>query len=156
MDAVRGHLLEMTGDRDGAAACFLRAANGTANLPERRHLMFERPTARDRHSRRCRTGSKRTSIGTLSNTEGGAMNFNSILIGSDNALALADYYTKLFGTPGSRAVATRLAFGAGFLTVGPHSEIHGQNKEPARLDLEYGISSECTRTSTASGPPVRS
>jgi RNA polymerase sigma factor (sigma-70 family) len=39
VDAVRGHLLEMKGDVEGSAACFLRAANGTANLPERRHLI---------------------------------------------------------------------------------------------------------------------
>src|SRR5687767_1671469 len=31
--------------------------------------------------------------------EGGGMNLNSILIGSDDPKALRDYYTKIFGTP---------------------------------------------------------
>jgi RNA polymerase sigma factor (sigma-70 family) len=39
VDAVRGHLLEMSGEPEGAADCFARAAYGTANLPERRHLI---------------------------------------------------------------------------------------------------------------------
>jgi predicted RNA polymerase sigma factor len=59
LDAVRGHLLELAGDTDGAAACFLRAANGTANLPERRHLLGRATQLRarqvDRSSRAAAT-----------------------------------------------------------------------------------------------------
>jgi RNA polymerase sigma factor (sigma-70 family) len=36
--AVRGHLLEMTGDRLEARACYLEAARRTANLPQQRYL----------------------------------------------------------------------------------------------------------------------
>ncbi len=36
--AVRGHLLEMAGDRAGAAAEFRAAAAGTANLREQHYL----------------------------------------------------------------------------------------------------------------------
>jgi RNA polymerase sigma factor (sigma-70 family) len=38
LDAVRAHLLEMTGDQEGAAAHFSRAARRTLSLPERRYL----------------------------------------------------------------------------------------------------------------------
>jgi predicted RNA polymerase sigma factor len=38
LEAVRGHLLEMAGDRSHARASFLRAAQMTASLPEQRYL----------------------------------------------------------------------------------------------------------------------
>ncbi|MGK4584690.1 RNA polymerase sigma factor [Kitasatospora sp. HPMI-4] len=38
LHAVRGHLLEMTGDRAGARACYREAARRTASLPERHYL----------------------------------------------------------------------------------------------------------------------
>ncbi|WP_284748738.1 RNA polymerase sigma factor [Amycolatopsis sp. RTGN1] len=39
MDAVRAHLLELAGDLAGAREHYLRAAERTASLPERRYLM---------------------------------------------------------------------------------------------------------------------
>jgi RNA polymerase sigma factor (sigma-70 family) len=39
IDAVRAHLLEQAGDPDGARRHYLRAAERTASLPERRYLM---------------------------------------------------------------------------------------------------------------------
>lgn len=50
VDAVRGHLLQMAGDHEGAAACFQRAASGTANLPERRHLIARAALLRAEHA----------------------------------------------------------------------------------------------------------
>jgi RNA polymerase sigma factor (sigma-70 family) len=38
LQAVRAHLLEMAGDREGARASYLRAAEKTASLPEQRYL----------------------------------------------------------------------------------------------------------------------
>ncbi|HEV2086908.1 MAG TPA: sigma-70 family RNA polymerase sigma factor [Cryptosporangiaceae bacterium] len=38
LDAVRGHLLEMAGDRQAAVARYLAAARRTTSVPERRHL----------------------------------------------------------------------------------------------------------------------
>jgi len=38
VDAVRAHLLEESGDRAGARACYLAAAQRTTSLPERRYL----------------------------------------------------------------------------------------------------------------------
>ena len=62
------------------------------------------------------------------------MNFNSILIGSDDAPRLAAYYTKLFGEPGfSEGGYTGWVLGSGAITVAPHSEVHGSNGEPGRL-----------------------
>jgi predicted enzyme related to lactoylglutathione lyase len=62
------------------------------------------------------------------------MNLNGILIGSDNAPALAEYYTKLFGKPGwDDGGYVGWLVGSGGLTVGAHSEVHGTNTEPGRL-----------------------
>ena len=62
------------------------------------------------------------------------MNFNSILIGSEKPEALVEYYTKLFGAPGFQGDGyAGWQLGAGSLTVGPHSEVHGRNAQPGRL-----------------------
>jgi RNA polymerase sigma factor (sigma-70 family) len=41
LDAVRAHLLEMTGDRQAAADHYRRAAQGTSSIPERNYLMMK-------------------------------------------------------------------------------------------------------------------
>ena len=62
------------------------------------------------------------------------MNFNSILIGSDDADRLSSYYTKLFGEPTwNDGGYTGWLIGSGAVTVGPHSEVKGSNREPGRL-----------------------
>lgn len=62
------------------------------------------------------------------------MNLNSILIGSDNAERLAEYYTRLFGEPTwSDQGYTAWQLGNGMITVAPHSEVHGANDQPGRL-----------------------
>jgi predicted enzyme related to lactoylglutathione lyase len=62
------------------------------------------------------------------------MNFNSVLIGSEDPERLAAYYSKLFGEPGfSEGGYSGWQIGSGFLTVGPHSEVHGRNGEPGRI-----------------------
>ena len=62
------------------------------------------------------------------------MNFNSILIGSEDAPRLAEYYTKLFGTPAfDQGGYVSWMIGSGSVTVGPHDQVHGQNSEPGRL-----------------------
>jgi predicted RNA polymerase sigma factor len=38
LEAVRGHLLEMAGDREGARAAYRLAARRTTSLPEKRYL----------------------------------------------------------------------------------------------------------------------
>lgn len=62
------------------------------------------------------------------------MNFNSILIGSEDPKRLVDYYTKLFGEPAmSDGGYTGWLLGSGFVTVGPHDEVTGKNTQPGRL-----------------------
>ena len=62
------------------------------------------------------------------------MNFNNILIGSDNAERLVGYYTKLFGEPTmAEGGYTGWLLGSGFISIGPHSEVHGKNAHPGRL-----------------------
>lgn len=62
------------------------------------------------------------------------MNFNNILIGSENPQALVEYYTKLFGEPGfNDGGYAGWKFGDGFVSIGPHSEVHGKNAQPGRL-----------------------
>jgi predicted enzyme related to lactoylglutathione lyase len=64
------------------------------------------------------------------------VNFNSILIGSEDPQRLAEYYTNLFGKPAmedSGYVGWQV--GSGFISVGPHSEVHGKNPQPGRLLL---------------------
>ncbi|MFL5751708.1 MAG: VOC family protein [Chloroflexota bacterium] len=62
------------------------------------------------------------------------MNFNNILIGSDDAPRLVEYYSKLFGEPTmSEGGYTGWLLGQGFVSIGPHSEVHGKNTAPGRL-----------------------
>lgn len=62
------------------------------------------------------------------------MDFNSILIGSENPDELSAYYTKLFGEPTwNDGGYTGWVIGSGAVTVGPHSEVKGSNNEPGRL-----------------------
>jgi predicted enzyme related to lactoylglutathione lyase len=62
------------------------------------------------------------------------VNFNSILIGSEDPQRLVDYYAKLFGEPGfSEGGYSGWQLGSGWVTIGPHSEVHGKNREPGRL-----------------------
>jgi len=66
------------------------------------------------------------------------MNLNGILIGSDNAPRLADYYTKLLGTPSwDDGGYVGWLVGSAGLTVGPHSEVRGTNPEPGRLIFNF-------------------
>jgi predicted enzyme related to lactoylglutathione lyase len=62
------------------------------------------------------------------------MNFNNILIGSADPQRLVDYYTKMFGKPTMEDSGyTGWLIGSGFVAVGPHSEVSGQNTQPGRL-----------------------
>ena len=62
------------------------------------------------------------------------MNFNSILIGSDDAEGLVAYYTQVLGEPGfSQGGYTGWQIGSGFVTVYAHSEVHGKNASPGRF-----------------------
>ena len=62
------------------------------------------------------------------------MNFNSILIGSEDPRRLADYYTRLFGAPAwDQDGYIGWQIGSGFITVGPHDQVTGKNAHPGRI-----------------------
>lgn len=62
------------------------------------------------------------------------MDFNSILIGSEDPAGLVAYYTRLFGEP--LTVDDTYAgwqIGHGLVGIGPHSEVTGRNVHPGRI-----------------------
>ena len=62
------------------------------------------------------------------------MNFNSILIGSEDPKRLTDYYAKLFGPPTFEDGGyTGWQLGDGWVTIGPHDQVTGSNPQPGRL-----------------------
>jgi predicted enzyme related to lactoylglutathione lyase len=62
------------------------------------------------------------------------MNFNNILIGSEDPGRLADFYGKLFGDPTwDEGGYTGWRLGSGAVSVGPHDQVHGRNAEPGRI-----------------------
>jgi predicted enzyme related to lactoylglutathione lyase len=62
------------------------------------------------------------------------MNFNSLLIGSENPEALGSFYTKVFGEPTWKDESySTWVIGSGAISVGPHSEVKGRNDVPGRL-----------------------
>jgi len=62
------------------------------------------------------------------------MQFNGILIGSDDPARLIEYYTKVLGEPGyADSNYSTWLIGSGSMSVGPHSEVHGTNPQPGRL-----------------------
>jgi predicted enzyme related to lactoylglutathione lyase len=69
------------------------------------------------------------------------VNFNSILIGSEDPQRLADYYARLFGEPTwNDGGYTGWLIGSGAVSIGPHSEVHGKNAHPGRIiwNIESG------------------
>jgi predicted enzyme related to lactoylglutathione lyase len=67
------------------------------------------------------------------------LNFNSVLIGSEQADELAGFYAKVFGKPADFAEGGYSGWqvGNGFFTIGPHSELKGASQEPARILLNF-------------------
>ena len=64
------------------------------------------------------------------------MDLNSIMIGSENAEGLKEYYTKLFGKPAYEDEGYGFSswqIGTGWLSVGPHDQVKGKNASPGRI-----------------------
>jgi predicted enzyme related to lactoylglutathione lyase len=69
------------------------------------------------------------------------MNFNSIMIGTEDPQRLADFYTKLFGEPAwADGGYTGWQIGTGGLMIGAHDKVRGSNAEPGRViwNIESG------------------
>src|SRR3989344_9019687 len=66
------------------------------------------------------------------------LNFNSILIGSHDAKALASFYEKFLGKPKTEDGGYYgWQVGSAFFSIGPHSEIKGKSKEPQRIIINF-------------------
>jgi predicted enzyme related to lactoylglutathione lyase len=62
------------------------------------------------------------------------VNFNSILIGSEDPKRLSDFYAKLFGEPAwDMGGYIGWQLGTGSVTIGPHDQVKGQNEMPGRI-----------------------
>ena len=67
------------------------------------------------------------------------LNLNSVLIGTAQPKVLAEFYEKVLGRPADMTEGGYYGWQVGncFLTVGEHSEVRGQAKEPARMILNF-------------------
>ena len=67
------------------------------------------------------------------------LNFNSVLVGSNQPQVLTDFYSKVFGKKADFEQDGYAGWqvGGAFLTVGPHSEMTGTAKEPGRILLNF-------------------
>jgi predicted enzyme related to lactoylglutathione lyase len=62
------------------------------------------------------------------------MNFNSILIGSEDPQRLVAYYTAVLGAPAFEGEGyASWTIGTGTVSVGPHSEVTGKSAQPGRV-----------------------
>ena len=73
-----------------------------------------------------------------------ALAIDSIMIGSEDPKRLADFYTGVLGEPHpgwTDEAKGWFAFelGSSSLSIGPHSDVHGRNREPARIMLNFSI-----------------
>lgn len=87
------------------------------------------------------------------------MNFNSILIGTDNVQRLVEYYTKLFGEPAYKDESySGWQVGSGTVSVGAHSEVHGKSAQPGRIiwNIEtHDVEGEFARMKAAGAIVIR-
>ncbi len=65
------------------------------------------------------------------------VNFNSIMIGTSQPKVLGEFYEKVFGRPADMNEGDWYMWQAGSasISIGEHSEVKGQSKEPARIML---------------------
>ena len=63
------------------------------------------------------------------------LNFNSILIFSENQKALADFYKRVFDKKPEMEEDgwTGFLVGSGFISIGSHDKVHGKSSQPERI-----------------------
>lgn len=68
-----------------------------------------------------------------------ALNFSSVMIGSQQPTVLAEFYAKVFGRAADMNDGGYSGWqvGSGYIIVGQHSEVGSSSKEPARLMLNF-------------------
>jgi predicted enzyme related to lactoylglutathione lyase len=67
------------------------------------------------------------------------LNFNSILVFSEDPGKLADFYKKVFQKDPDMDDGGYFGFlvGKGFITIGPHDKVHGKNTNPERIMINF-------------------
>ena len=87
------------------------------------------------------------------------MNFNSVLIGTDEPEKMVEYYTKLFGEPTWKDESySGWQIGTGFISIGRHSEVTGRNTHPGRIILNLetkDVKGEFDRLQAAGATVIR-
>jgi predicted enzyme related to lactoylglutathione lyase len=67
------------------------------------------------------------------------LNFNSILLFSEDPKALAAFYKKVLGSDPIMEMQDYSTFeiGSGYITVGPHDKVKGKNHNPERIMFNF-------------------
>lgn len=67
------------------------------------------------------------------------LNFNSVLLFSEDPKSLSEFYKKVFEMePGwNEGGYSGFLVGTGAVTIGPHDKVHGMNKTPERIIINY-------------------
>lgn len=67
------------------------------------------------------------------------LNFNSVLLFSENPQQLAGFYQQILGVSPMWQQDDYSSFqaGSGVITIGPHDKVHGQNPNPERILLNF-------------------
>ncbi|MGH9282312.1 MAG: VOC family protein [Acidimicrobiales bacterium] len=71
-----------------------------------------------------------------------ALDLNSVMLGSEDPKALADFYAQVLGDPNPQWTDDANGWygwqvGSAGLAIGPHSEVKGRSSEPARTMLNF-------------------
>ncbi|MDX2078067.1 MAG: VOC family protein [bacterium] len=77
---------------------------------------------------------------TENNPHTSTLNLNSIMLGTSQAKVLGEFYEKVFGRPADMEEEGgwyMWQVGNTSLSIGKHSEVLGQAKEPARIILNF-------------------
>lgn len=67
------------------------------------------------------------------------LNFNSILLFSEDPKSLSEFYKKVFDVdPGwNEGGYSGFMVGSGSVTIGPHDKVHGKNMTPERVIVNF-------------------
>ncbi len=67
------------------------------------------------------------------------LNFSSVMIGSDNPKALAEFYEKVLEKKPDMVEGDWYGFAVGdfFLSVGAHDKVHGKSTNPERVMFNF-------------------
>lgn len=87
------------------------------------------------------------------------LNFNSVMIGTSDPKKLAEFYEKVVGKPADMEDGGWYGWSIGscFLSIGGHSEVHDEAKEPQRLIMNFetkAVKEEFERISQIEGVNV--